>query len=346
MTKDQIDPYDELDPYAEDSDPYADPTSDDSDDWLATDDSPSPAPPTAGRPSHSPTVIQPDDEDTEDDYEASAEDFGDFTPRRTRFEAPRHEDVLLHSARKRSRDDGQMTNAERREQRRNERIANKQARVEAKRSAVDTDDPAPTRRKNTQAISTAAGILAVLGLIGGGSWYLTSYNDDNSQATAAEASATLSTSAHPMDSDPTTAAVPAVGEGEAPNELYAAIADACSEAGGTSENGDTSTPENAILGFNYAYFAEKNAESATRYLSDEMYNTVATLQNGIDDPENGDAHCTIIHPTDDPAVFEVEIQEFVNPAAEDQPITSWTTKQRVTLEEADGGWRIVEQSLA
>lgn len=340
MSKDQIDPYDDLDPYADDT------FDDDSDDWLDTDDSPtSPASsPTNGRTSHSPSVIQPDDDEDEDDYEVDAEDFDDFTPRRTRFAAPSHEDVLVDSARKHPRDDGQLTPAERRAQRRDEKIANRQARIEAKKSAAASGESAPPRRKNRQTVVTALGLFLIVGIVAGGTYTLLSLNDEPTQSASAENTITPSTSARPTDSAPATTVEAATDD--SPNDLYTVIADACAEAGGTSEGGDNTSPEGAIRGFNHAYFGEKNATVAATFLGDGMYNTVETLQDGIDNPENGDAHCAIITPTDDPATFDVEIQEFVSPATEGDPITSWSTKQIVKLEESEGAWRILEQSLA
>lgn len=343
MTKDQIDPYDDLDPY-DDNDPFAEET----DDWLDADPSedqpadPGPDMPAPERRTHTPAVIQPDD-DEDDDLAVDAEEFDDFTPRRTRFEAPRHEDVLVSSAKKRPRDEDQLTPAERKAKRREDKIERKRARAEAKQEPPSESD-APARPKKKQTAATAAGVVLILGAVAGGGWYLTASDDVPAQVASTEQAEAPTSSASAVDSE---SPGEARDDASAPvgHELYEVITPACEEAGGTNSDADASSAEGAIRAFNYAYFAAKSAEMAAPFLHDDMYNTVDTLQEGIDNPENGDAHCTIITSTDDLTRFEVEIQEFVAPAAEGEPITSWSTRQEVKLENADGRWQIVSQSL-
>lgn len=123
----------------------------------------------------------------------------------------------------------------------------------------------------------------------------------------------------------------------------------CEEASGPdvvtgSGPGDTTSGSAAILGFNHAYYVDRSAEQARRFLtSDSAIITGDRLQTGIDAVPADTRHCVSIssvNTTGGSARWAVTVTEY-RPGT--QP---WVARQTVTTSTADGATLISEISLA
>lgn len=127
------------------------------------------------------------------------------------------------------------------------------------------------------------------------------------------------------------------------------IAERCQEATSSGEtttraNGDGSTPVEAIKGFNYAYFTLRDAQAASEFLDSSMYKSVASLQEGINHPDNGDGYCLHIQDSES-STFTVSVIEFVKPTSEGQDPQMWKTDQTVTVKQNGNKWVISGQEI-
>ncbi|WP_052314471.1 hypothetical protein [Nocardia thailandica] len=95
--------------------------------------------------------------------------------------------------------------------------------------------------------------------------------------------------------------------------------------------GDTSSGPGAILGFNYAYYVQRSAEQARRFLTaDALVGPGDRLQAGIDAVPAGTRHCVTISPLvrlGDADLWAVTVTEYhptTEPFAPRQIITTRT----------------------
>ncbi|WP_157225144.1 hypothetical protein [Nocardia thailandica] len=96
--------------------------------------------------------------------------------------------------------------------------------------------------------------------------------------------------------------------------------------------GNTDTGPGAILGFNYAYYVQRSAEQARRFLTAEaLLRSGDQLQAGIDATQAGTHHCVTISPLaslGDVDLWAVTVTEY-HPGSEShaprQIITTRTT---------------------
>ncbi|ANE05475.1 hypothetical protein [Corynebacterium crudilactis] len=282
-------------------------------------------------------------------------DFGDFTPQTSRFVAPSADAVLTvpskqsaHTKLDAPADPGEPKRSKK-EQRNNDKIARRAAKVEKKKSEKRLTKqekttekppkkaaPAPKKRSLTK-ISTAAAVVVLLGVGAGGLYWMNTSLTSPGESTTASA-------AEPTTSEPVVTSTTAVPEITPQDKLDSTVAATCERAGGTFADGDTSTPEKTIQGFNYSYFTKKDAVSTATYLDDGLFDSVESLQEGIDHPANGDAFCITISPESE-TVFDVGVTEFVRPDTVDDEVVSWRTDQTVTVEKQGEAWKIVEQSI-
>lgn len=378
MPKDNTSPYDDdaLQDYSEEPSIY----DADDEDWFndeATDaqepephNKPSPAPKTSPAPKIVSAQIDDDLDgiDDPDDLDAvDPESFGDYTARRGLFTAPRAEDVMVNppkrnlerpkhaasapsdgddeqepndtNARTREKDTRRKTKAETRERGATQR--RKEAEEDHGEEPQADDSPAPKNRRRP--IIAAAGLAAVAG-IGAVAFIGMNRAGDDSAVSAATNETTSA-----ISETPEAAAPPSTEEASADTaagKLARVVSSACAAEDHTNDDGNPNSPEGAIQGFNYAYFTAKDAEQTARFLDDGLYDSVDSLQEGIDHPDNGDAYCLQIEETDTPEQFDVEVTEYVTPDTADGEVLSWRTSQTLTLESDDGGdWRIVEQAI-
>lgn len=314
-------PYDELDiavnheTHGASNDPFAD-----VDEWE-TDNASSPSPyddsPTA-------EIIDADDYDDileESDFDI---DFDDYTPLPTRFLAPRAEDVLV--------DNGKFTaassvsKADRKAQRAEEKLARRQAKEEKKRNRQVERVP----QKQTR---TPVGIFAVACaavIFGSIAAFLLFNNNEflNKFTTVAQ-----QTEAPPTTLDQTTT----VSKKENFMELTTQM---CEQSGGKTGVGSANTPENAILAFNHAYYLDKSAKEAVKYLDASMYDNEVSLQEGIDQKSNGNNYCLDIKPGDKANLFDVVLIEYLDTGTLDTKPDTRETSQSITMEEVNGSWKI------
>lgn len=381
MTRDEYDPFaddsDATSPFPESSLHADDPPSifdeDGEDDWIEEPIDPTPSPPELVSPDQpepplvpsppvaapSPRIIRVEDNPQKiDDLLAnvSPTDFGDFTPRTTRFVAPTPDKVLNVPSKNAAPNssntaDGKKITADGKENRvvekREEKLARRTAKIAAKEAQEGkkkekqkkTALAADTRKKNHK-VSTVAAVTVLLTVLGGGvMWINASLNSGNNPTPALAVEE--ETSPQTPEPSPTPAPTPTV----TPQEKLDSVVEAtCSRSGGSFTDGDSSTAEGAIRGFNHGYFAAKDAEKAASYLDDGLYDSLESLQVGIDHPENGDAYCvTVVQSGGN--VFEVGVTEFVRPDSADDSVVSWRTDQTVTVRETEGEWKIVEQVI-
>lgn len=160
-----------------------------------------------------------------------------------------------------------------------------------------------------------------------------------------DTSATAAGVTSPQDSAPSEPAAPA-NTPEA--KLLQVVNSRCIGGAGnetvTNDPGSASSAIGAIQGFNYAYFTEKDAELAAEYLDRSMYNSISSLQEGIDSDQNGDAYCLHIEPINR-TTYSVGVVEFVEPETADGDVLSWRTDQQITLERKGDEWVIVKQAI-
>ena len=123
----------------------------------------------------------------------------------------------------------------------------------------------------------------------------------------------------------------------------------CEEASGPdvvtgSGPGDTTSGSAAILGFNHAYYVDRSAEQARRFLTaDSVIATGDRLQTGIDAAPADTRHCVSISPLTtggESARWAVTVAEF-RPSTE-----PWIARQTVTTRTVDEVTLISEITLA
>lgn len=318
-----------------------------------------PAPPAPPSAPPTPRIIRVEDNPKNIDdllADVSPVDFGDFTPRTTRFVAPNPDEVLNVPSKNsaptsNNTADGKEKATDSKENRavekREEKLARRAAKVTAKEAQENkkkekqkkTTPAADTRKKNHKA-STVAAVTVLLAVLGGGvMWINTSMNSENSPAPVLVAEEDTP----PQTPEPSS--TPASTPTATPQEKLDSVVEAtCSRSKGSFTDGDSTTAEGAIRGFNHGYFAAKDAKNAASYLDDGLYDSLESLQVGIDHPENGDAYCVTITPSGG-NVFEVGVTEFVRPDNADDSVVSWRTDQTVTVRETEGEWKIVEQVI-
>ncbi|MEV0538434.1 hypothetical protein [Nocardia salmonicida] len=144
------------------------------------------------------------------------------------------------------------------------------------------------------------------------------------------------------------AALAAVAVVTAPDGRAQPTGFACEETAGPdvvtgSGPGDTSGPS-AILGFNHAYYVDRSAEQARRFLTaDSAIATGDRLQTGIDAAPADTRHCVSISPlttSSESARWAVTVTEF-RPSTE-----PWIARQTVTTRTVDKVTLIGEITLA
>lgn len=353
MTKDNsqdFDPYAGLDDDVEEITDH-DADSDDYDPFFDDVEPAAPQSPSQSQPQEPEEVIDADgdyfDDDDIDDYEPPI--FNDFTPRPTRFTAPTADDVLADDAgvgKTNHKADKEAAKAARRQERKEAKEAKLAAKEEAKRQKraavqeakppVEVERETPRKKEtNRHGLFVAAGI-AFLAVAGVGSYMsLSGQNDDQvvaqDSAETVEESSTVDTATN--------------GESAVEEPTFAELASQkCQEAGGTDADGDGSSPEGAIRAYNHAYYVDKSAAETSKYLDDAMYDSVASLQAGIDDKRNGDAYCLKIEKTNEDNRFEVQLIEYMEPNhATDSPETR-VTDQVLTMAD-DDGWKVKSMSI-
>ncbi|WP_181698995.1 hypothetical protein [Nocardia sp. GTS18] len=106
--------------------------------------------------------------------------------------------------------------------------------------------------------------------------------------------------------------------------------------------GDASSGPAAILGFNHAYYVDRSAEAARRFLTvDSVLATGDQLQAGINAVPADVRHCVSISPltggSDRWAVTVTEYRPTIEP---------WIARQSVTTRSVDGATLISEITLA
>ncbi|PKV98952.1 hypothetical protein ATK86_0988 [Nocardia fluminea] len=108
--------------------------------------------------------------------------------------------------------------------------------------------------------------------------------------------------------------------------------------------GDTTSGPAAILGFNHAYYVDRSAEQARRFLTaDSVIATGDRLQTGIDAAPADTRHCVSISPLTtggESARWSVTVAEF-RPSTE-----PWIARQTVTTRTVDEVTLISEITLA
>lgn len=320
-------------------------------------------------PVSEPEVINADDElDDNESYEAALSDeYHDYSQRPTRFAAPRVEDVLV--------DDGPSTREQRRAEKRSakadEKLVKKQAREDEKRKRKEARSqaqaeklearaereakkreakkqrneskpakPASTdaggsegekkSRKQGIAVAAGVGLLAVAGI---GGFLALKNGSDADQSVAQEQSRPAATSS----------AASGAAASDTPVDFKTVAADECKAAGGTADNAKPTSAEGAIKAFNYAYYVDKDAREAVKFLDKAMYDSVESLQSGIDDSGNGDAHCLKIEPKGGDK-FAVTLIEYMESADGDKP-ESRESKQTITTVKDGDAYKIKQISV-
>ncbi|MFE9788898.1 hypothetical protein ACFYO7_26320 [Nocardia salmonicida] len=108
--------------------------------------------------------------------------------------------------------------------------------------------------------------------------------------------------------------------------------------------GDATSGPAAILGFNHAYYVDRSAEQARRFLTaDSAIATGDRLQTGIDAAPADTRHCVSISPlttSSESAQWAVTVTEF-RPSTE-----PWIARQTVTTRTVDEVTLISEITLA
>lgn len=379
-----FDPYAGLDDDVQEapatSDDY-DPFFDDDVEPAPTATPPQPAPQPAPRqPAPQPKKQQPEEiiDADADDFEEDEIDedntpvFRDYAPRPTRFTAPTAADVMaddadIHkpdskpskpsraadkeaerAARRQEREEAKQQKLAEKEEAKRQKQAEREERNAARKAAKDEakqakeQTAAPTepktprdKTKKSPAVAVAAGLLVLAGIGGGGYLFLTGNNDD---AVVAQ---------EPENNTDTEDAVDTAtsGDSSAQEPTFAEVAaQKCQESGGTSENGDGSTPEGAIRAFNHAYYVDKSAEEAIKYLGDEMYDSEESLQEGIDHEGNGDAYCLTIEDGDQDNQYSVQLTEYMEPERASADPEARVTDQTMTMTD-DDGWKVKSISI-
>lgn len=314
-------PYDELDTTADNdarttaNDPFAD-----VDEWEtdgAFSQPPYDASPTA-------EVIDADNYDDileESDFDA---DFDDYTPLPTRFQAPRAEDVLV--------DNGKFTTAssvskaDRKAQKAEEKLARRQAQEERKRNRQ-------VERSQKKQSKTPIGILAVTFSVVATSSVVALILFSGTELPGKFTSASQQTGTPPVTPNQTTT----VSKKENFMELTTKM---CESSGGKTGAGNANTPENAILAFNHAYYLDKSAKEAIKYLDTSMYDSETSLQEGIDQKSNGNNYCLNIKPGDKDNLFDVVLTEYLDTDTLDTKPETRETNQSITMEKVNGNWKI------
>lgn len=223
---------------------------------------------------------------------------------------------------------------EERQQKRRQKLADRPGKPE------NTSGGASSRKGLIPALGAVLGLVVVAGL--GVALF---QRGGDSTPELPDTSATAAGVTSPQDSGPAEPAAP-VDTPEA--KLLQVVNSRCSGGVGnetvTNEQGSSSTAMGAVQGFNYAYFTEKDAEAAAEFLDRSMYDSISSLQAGIDSDQNGDAYCLHIEPISR-TTYAVGVVEFVEPETADGDVLSWRTDQQVTLERKGDEWVIVKQAI-
>lgn len=159
-------------------------------------------------------------------------------------------------------------------------------------------DRARGRSRRTKAAvgGAAAAVLAVL--VGGTAIALASGSDEPDAPASLEVPGT-------------TTASPAAGTSVAGAQAASSWCPSSVKGDVISGNGPggTGSGPDAILGFQYAFYVDRNADKARGFATPEAAATqLSTLQAGIDDGVPvGTEHCVLIRPSGQPGVFAVEM---------------------------------------
>lgn len=236
--------------------------------------------------------------------------------------------------------------AEEAERRREEKEAKRAAKAE-KRSQPPASEPAapspaeedtrtPSNRKAKGALVIAAAVVGVVAV--GGGWAavkaVSGGDDDKEQAQA------QSTAPESPDEKSPSENSPSEKTAQQEPDFQAVAAKQCKSSGGTAEDGDGSSPEGAIKAFNHAYYVDKSAKEAVKYLDSAMYDSEDALQKGIDDDGNGDAYCLKIDKGQEDNQFKVTLTEFMEPAKKGDKPETRKTDQVITLAKDGKDWKV------
>lgn len=313
-----------------------------------------------------PEVINADDDlDDDESYEAALPDeYHDYSQRPTRFAAPRVEDVLVDDGpsakeqrraekrsakadeklvkkqaredakrkRKEARGQAQAEQREERAERKAKKRETKKQRNEAKPASADAgvSDGEKKSRKQGVAVAAAVGLVTVAGL---GGFLALKNGSDADQSVAQEQTSPVAPSSAASSSAASDTSV----------DFKTVAADECKAAGGTADNAKSTSAEGAIKAFNYAYYVDKDAREAVKFLDKAMYDSVESLQSGIDDSGNGDAHCLKIEPKGGDK-FAVTLIEYMESADGDKP-ESRESKQTITTVKDGDAYKIKQISV-
>lgn len=317
-------------------------------------------------PVSEPEVINADDElDDNESYEAALSDeYHDYSQRPTRFAAPRVEDVLVDDGpstreqkraekrsakadeklvkkqaredekrkRREARGQAQAEQREERAERKAKKRETKKQRNEAKPASADAgvSDGEKKSRKQGVAVAAAVGLVTVAGL---GGFLALKNGSDADQSVAQEQTSPVAPSSAASSS----------AASDTPVDFKTVAADECKAAGGTADNAKSTSAEGAIKAFNYAYYVDKDAREAVKFLDKAMYDSVESLQSGIDDSGNGDAHCLKIEPKGGDK-FAVTLIEYMESADGDKP-ESRESKQTITTVKDGDAYKIKQISV-
>ena len=275
-----------------------------------------------------PEVINADDDATEEDEwidEALETEFHDYAPRATRFAAPRAEDVRVD-------DGGASSKAEAKAEKRSQPPAPEPAAP----SPAEEDTRTPSNRKAKGSLVVAAAVVGVVAV--GGGWAavkaVSGGDDDKEQAQAQSAAPESPDEKSPSENSPSEKTA------QQEPDFQAVAAKQCKSSGGTAEDGDGSSPEGAIKAFNHAYYVDKSAKEAVKYLDSAMYDSEDALQKGIDDDGNGDAYCLKIDKGQEDNQFKVTLTEFMEPAKKGDKPETRKTDQVITLAKDGKDWKV------
>lgn len=311
----------------------------------------------------------PDDDDTFDDFTPRRVRFAapavedvmadglatprsgeDKAARRAEASAKREEDKRARAEQREQEKEAKLAEKQARQQEKERLKAEKEAEKERKRAErqerkemaaarkVESGD-ASARGGNRAVLASAAGVLVVAGLAFAGLKGLGILGgDDEDPATHAAVTEAATTAAPSPVSEASEVSEVETSAAVEPKGLAELAGEACKKSGGTSEQGDGATAEGAIKAFNHAYYTQKSAAEAVKFLDKAMYESEDALQQGIDHPGNGDFYCLKIDKGAQPNVFNVTLTEFLGEKAGE--LDTRETKQGITVGEDGGSWKV------
>lgn len=253
--------------------------------------------------------------------------------RKAERDAAKAEEVAKRKERKAAEAERRREEKEAKRAAKEEKRARSSAPEPSEASTEEGETRSPSSRKARGAIVAAAAVIGVVAV--GGGWVAMQSLDGSGDDDAGQAQAQSA-----QDEAPSSNISPNEDSSQEKSDFQSIAAKQCESSGGTAEKGDGSSPEGAIKAFNHAYYVDKSAKEAVKYLDSAMYDSEEALQKGIDDEGNGDAYCLKIDKGQEDNQFKVTLTEFMEPSQEGDKLETRKTDQVITLAQDGKDWKV------